>query len=103
MKMIFAAFSIFVATYLLLSIDLSGRPIFSYLYKITAPFSKSIQRSVESLMGKGIVESKEVGGKLFNNSLPKKSTALKKEKAPEENLSEAEKIELNSLIKNYAE
>ncbi|MBY0516127.1 MAG: hypothetical protein K2P81_04420 [Bacteriovoracaceae bacterium] len=102
MKKIFAAFSIFVATYFLLSIDLSGRPVFSYLYDLTSPFSKSLQKSVESLMGKGIVESKEVGGKLFNNSLPKKATILKNEKAPEESLSEAEKIELNSLIKNYA-
>ena len=106
MKKLFMAFGMFAATYLLLSIDLDGKTIFQHLYKSTSPLTVSLQRSIEAMMGRSYDGTREVGKKLFNNSLPQaKAPAVavpKNFKAPEESLSEAERSELNSLIKNYS-
>mgnify|MGYP001107074561 CR=1 FL=1 len=106
MKKLFMAFGMFAATYLLLSIDLDGKTIFQHLYKSTAPLTISLQRSIEAMMGRSYDGTRAVGKQLFNNSLPMTNTPAvvvpKNFKAPEENLSEAERSELNSLIKNYS-
>ncbi len=108
MKKLFMSLGIFISTYFLLSIDISDRTIFAHLYDITSPMTKSIQRYVEGLMGQSLEGGKDIGEKLFNNSVPKKVNspskmlAPLKQTAPAENLSEAEKQELNSLIKNYS-
>lgn len=108
MKKLLMSLGIFLSTYFLLSIDVNDRPLFAHLYDITSPMTKSIQRYVEGLMGQSLESGKDIGEKLFNNSVPKKLNAsdkiiaLKKQTAPAENLSEAEKQELNSLIKNYS-
>ncbi len=108
MKKLFMSLGIFISTYFLLSIDISDRPVFAHLYDITSPITKSIQRYVEGLMGQSLEGGKDIGEKLFNNSVPKrlntaeKILAPQKQTAPAENLSEAEKHELNSLIKNYS-
>ncbi|MFN9111112.1 MAG: hypothetical protein ACK5XN_13700 [Bacteroidota bacterium] len=108
MKKLFMSLGIFISTYFLLSIDVSDRPIFDHLYDITSPLTKSIQQYVEGLMGQSLEGGKDIGEKLFNNSVPKKMNttnkvfAPQKQTAPAEDLSEAEKQELNSLIKNYS-
>ncbi len=108
MKKLIMSLGIFISTYFLLSIDISDRPIFDHLYDITSPMTKSIQRYVEGLMGQSLEGGKDIGEKLFNNSVPKKVNsaskmlAPQKQSAPAESLSEAEKQELNSLIKNYS-
>lgn len=106
MKKLIMSIAVFTATYLLLSIELSGGTLFSHLYSVTAPLTKSAQRMVEAALGKSVDETKSVSKQLFNNTLPQaeKAKALvpQKLKAPEENLSEAEKAELNSLIKTYS-
>jgi len=107
MKKLLLAFGMFAATYLLLSIDLDGRTLFEHLYKVTSPLTVSLQRSIEGMMGRSYEGTREVGKKLFNNSLPENSRPAqvvvpKNFKAPEESLSEAEKKELNNLIKNYS-
>lgn len=106
MKKLLMALGMFAATYLLLSIDLDGRTLFEHLYKITSPLTVSLQRSIEGMMGRSYDGTREVGKKLFNNSLPATKTPAiavpKNFKAPEESLSEAERSELNSMIKNYS-
>ncbi len=107
MKKLFLAFGMFAATYLLLSIYLDGRTLFEHLYKVTSPLSVSLQKSIEAMMGRSYDGTREVGKKLFINSLPENSLPThvavpKNFKAPEESLSEAERSELNSLIKTYS-
>lgn len=107
MKKLLLAFGMFAATYLLLSIDLSGKTLFEHLYKVTSPLTTSLQRSIERMMGRSYDGTRDVGRKLFNNSLPASSRPAqaagpKNFKAPEESLSEAERSELNSMIKNYS-
>jgi hypothetical protein len=107
MKKLLLAFGMFAATYLLLSIDLDGKTLFERLYRVTSPLTVSLQRSIEGMMGRSYDGTREVGRKLFNNSLPESSRPAqaivpRKLKAPEESLSEAERSELNSLIKTYS-
>lgn len=106
MKKLVMSFAVFVATYLLLSIEIGNQPLFSHIYQTTYPATKAVQDMIESAFGKGYSGTKNVGKKLFDNSVPASKSisdmAAKNFKAPEESLSEAEKKELNNLIKNYS-
>lgn len=106
MKKLLMSFAVFAATYLLLSIELSGGTIFGHLYAVTAPLTRSAQRMVEAAFGKGVDGTKSVGKQLFSNTLPAaavpKAMVKPALRAPEESLSEAERAELNSLIKSYS-
>lgn len=106
MKKLVMSLAIFVATYLLLSIEINDRPIFAHLHEWTAPATRGAQDLIQGAFGKGYEGTRSVGKQLFNNTLPATQSAQnlvpKNFKAPEESLSEAEKKELNNLIKNYS-
>ncbi len=102
MKKLVFAFVMFIATFLLLSIELKGRPLFAHLQEWTTPMTRKLQQGGESLLGRRLSDTRQVGQQLFNNSLPQAGKVLENVKAPEESLSEAEKKELDSLIKNYS-
>jgi len=108
MKKLFMAFGMFVATFFLLTIDVGGKTLFEHIYQWAKPLTTSAQAGIEGMMGRGYDGTRSVGQQLFNNSVPTSKTTsgstgpTKKFKAPEEKLSEAEKKELDSLIKGYA-
>ena len=106
MKKLIMSLAIFMATYLLLSIEINDRPIFTHLHGLTSPLTRGAQGLIEGAFGKGYEGTRTVGRQLFNNTLPAAQSARnlvpKNFKAPEESLSEAEKNELNNLIKNYS-
>jgi hypothetical protein len=106
MKKLIMSLAVFAATYLLLSIEISDRPIFAHLHELTSPATRGLQGLVEGAFGKGYEGTRSVGKQLFYNTLPAAQSARnlvpKNFKAPEESLSEAEKKELNNLIKNYS-
>jgi hypothetical protein len=109
MKKLFMACGMFVATFLLLTINVGGKTLFEHLYQMAKPLTTKAQSGIEGVMGRGVEGTRSVGQQLFNNSVPAStqsaipsSGAARNFKAPEEKLSEAEKKELDSLIKGYA-
>ncbi len=103
MKKLVMSLGVFLATYLLLSIEVGQRPIFQHLYGATAPVTKQLQAWAEALVGAGVDGTKTVGSKLFQNTVPEvKAKATKNFKAPEEIISEAEKQKLDNLLKSYS-
>lgn len=104
--------AMFVATYLLLSIEVGNKPLFDRLYSLTSPATRAAQEMVERLAGKGMSGSRKVGQQLFQNSVPVRSSArshssdlaapkAKSLSAPQEHIPEAERQELDDLIKSY--
>lgn len=112
MKKLLSCLAIFTATYLLLSIEVGNRPLFERLYRLTAPLTTSTQRALSHLIGSGISGSRTMGQKLFQNSTPKLSTGIPSNKytapkakspsAPQEDIPEAERRELDELIKGFS-
>lgn len=103
MKKLLFALGMFVATFLLLSIELKGKPLFSHLHEFALPATRGFQRGAEKLVGGGLGRTRDVGEQLFNNTIPKSAVKLPEMiKAPEENIPEAQKKELDSLIKDYS-
>ena len=113
MRKLFSCFAIFTATYLLLSIEIGNKPLFEKLYHVTAPLTSAAQRFIAGLVGSGISGSRTVGNKLFQNSTPRLNSGLQRSiskpvlkakslSAPQENIPEAERRELDDLIKGYS-
>lgn len=101
----------FTATYLLLSIQVGNKPLFQRIYQMTAPATLAAQEFIGEMFGAGVSAGKKVGQKIFQNSLPKASSNSKARfpaqkakglSAPQENIPEAERRELNDLIKSYS-
>ena len=112
------SFAMFTATYLLLSIDIGGRPLFAAFYKLTSPATTAAQSMIEDLIGSGVRSSKKVGHKLFENSVPSLPASRSRAStdsfqtiqsapkpkglsAPQEHIPETERRELDNLIKSY--
>lgn len=102
-----------MATYLLLSIEIGNRPLFSTLYSVTSPLTTAAQKLIGQLVGAGVAGTRSVGEKLFQNSHPKTGVSslipalpaaskAKSPSAPQEDIPEAERRELDDLIKNYS-
>ncbi len=115
MKKLIACLAMFAATFFLLSLDTGGITLFERLHRLAAPVTGGIQRVVGSVLGRGWDGSRAVGRKLFQNSVPNlpsspsratvvnAAAAVKASAAlPQEDLREAERAELRSLIKDYA-
>jgi len=109
LRKLLACFSIFVATYLVLSIEIGGKPLFSTLYRVTAPLTGAAQSFIGRMVDSGMEGTREVGGKLFQNSNPatRAKSALrpivhsKGPSAPQETILEDERRELHDLIKDF--
>lgn len=103
--------AMFTATYLLLSIEVGNRPLFQCIYQLTAPATIAAQEFIGQMFGAGVSATKKVGQKLFQNSLPQSNSVSKgripvsKAKslsAPQEDIPEAERRELDDLIKGFS-
>lgn len=101
MKRILGSIAIFVATFLLLSINLKDKPVFSHIYKYSAPFTFTLQKKVEHIVKFGFDGSKAFSSKIFHNSIPhhKSNTDFRNSLKPQENVSRKDQNELNDLIK----
>lgn len=94
--------------FLVLCININERPLFSYLYNVISPATKYTQNATQSFFKKSFSSTQSYSKKLFDNSVPRvkdsvasKLSANKKGGEPEERITEEEKEELDSLIKNH--
>lgn len=109
MKTVLGIFGIFIATVLLLSIEISGRPIFSHIYRIISPATQTAQNATEDFFDRSMNKTQKYSKKLFDNSVPKVDDAVKSKmsgvkksvKEPLEKITEEEKQELDELIKSH--
>ena len=101
---------ILIAFFFFLTIEVKDKPIFSHIYGIISPATKTVQNATEDLIEKSVDNTQSFSKKLFDNSVPKvkdsvrsKQASLKKRMVaePAERITEKEKEELNSLIKNH--
>jgi len=99
MKKIIGSLAIFVATFLLLSINLQNKPVFSHIYQYSSPLTHGLQKKVEYIVKFGLDGSKAFGSKIFHNSIPHTSKKTILSKKPLEDVTEKEQKELNDLIK----
>ena len=101
MKRIVGSMAIFVATFLLLSINLKEKPVFSHIYKYSAPFTFKLQKKIEHIVKFGFDGSKAFGFKIFHNSIPhhKSNSNFRNSLKPQEEISKKDKSELDDLIK----
>lgn len=101
MKKILGSVAIFIATFLLLSINLKEKPVFSYIYNYSAPLTKGLQQKIEYIVKFGFDGSKAFGSKIFHNSIPqhKGNVDFKNTLKPLEDVSSKDKKELDDLIK----
>jgi hypothetical protein len=67
---IFKAFGFFFVCFLILSIPVSGKPLFDHLFKISKPVGKVIAEKAED----GLDQSRDLGERLFKNSLPRNAS-----------------------------
>lgn len=113
-SMIFKFTIAFTLSYFLLSVNISGKPLFYQLSKFTGPVGDDIQKSISKSIKSSIRKSKELGEQFINSSVPKyvddsiksKQSSVKKSKQLRsknthlirEELRRDEKIELDKLI-----
>lgn len=99
-----------IAIVLLLSITVKDRPLFSHIYEMISPATKSAQNATESFIQKSFSSTQTYSKKLFDNSVPKvkdsvksklSSSSRKQVAEPAERITEEEKAQLDDLIKNH--
>jgi hypothetical protein len=102
MKNLLGSLTIFISTYFLLSIDLKNKTIFDHIYYYTSPYTSILQKKAENFVKFSILNSKDFTVKIFKNSIPSqtKSQTKHSKKAPADSLTEADREELQSLIKD---
>jgi Pyruvate/2-oxoacid:ferredoxin oxidoreductase gamma subunit len=109
-KTIIKVTGLLILLVLVLSIDISGKPLFSYIYKTISPTTKLVQKKAAVILDDSIQSTKTYTQQIFDNSVPKfkdsvksKLSSIKKKtpNEPAENITEDEKEELNDLIKNH--
>ena len=109
MKTIFGIFGIFLATVLLLAIEVKGNPIFGHIYNVISPATQSAQEATENFFDRSVNKTQKYSRKLFDNSVPKVNDAVKSKMSgvrksvqePLEKITPEEKAELDELIKTH--
>jgi hypothetical protein len=94
----------------LLAVDVGGKPIFTHIYQFISPATKQAQKSTSGILEKSISATKDFGKMLFDNSEPRvkdsvksslSSRGKKQVSEPLEKITDEEKSQLDSLIKNH--
>ena len=109
MKTIFSIFGLLVVFLVMLSVEISGKPIFSHIYGVISPATKSAQNATQKFFSKSVDSTQTYSKKLFNNSEPRVRDAVKSKLSstkkmvsePAEKITDEEKKELDQLIKNH--
>lgn len=95
---------------LLLSIEIKDKPIFTHIYGVISPATQYAQNTTEDFFSRSVNKTETYSKKLFDNSVPKVKDSVKSRLAaqkkilveePAERITEQEKKELDSLIKNH--
>jgi hypothetical protein len=68
--MIFKFSLAFILSYLILSVDISGKTIFEYLHSQIAPISRNIHNYVGGELKTSLQKSVDLGRKFFTSSAP---------------------------------
>jgi hypothetical protein len=110
MKKILAVVSIIFFTYLVFSIRIENKPIFTHLFNKTSTITDSLQVNSQKVAKKVGIETKKYSTLIFTNSTPREikdqvnsklsSAKLKGQNVAEE-IKEQEKKELDDLIKEF--
>jgi hypothetical protein len=101
-------FGIFLATTLFLAIELNNQTIFSHIYKVISPGTKSAQSAVENFFDNSIHSTRHYSKKIFDNSVPKvkdsvkskMSGIIKSKNEPLDEIEDRDKEQLDQLIKS---
>ena len=99
---------------LVLSITIRQRTLFNHIYSVISPMTIAAQNATERFFAKSVDSTKSYSKKLFQNSVPamrdtvkSKAAGLKRsfensnEEKPAEEITPAEKQELDSLIRSH--
>lgn len=95
---------------LFLTIEIKDKPIFSHIYGVISPATQYAQNATEDFFSRSVDSTETYSKKIFNNSVPKVKDTVKSKLAaqkkilieePAERITEQEKKELDSLIKNH--
>lgn len=110
MKKVFKIFGVIMSILIVLSISIKDRPVFDYISIYLVPAVKSGQELIEAFAKKSMSLAKIYSHKIFDNSVPKlkdqvgsklSSNQKNYSNPPSEEISPAEKSELDQLIKNH--
>jgi hypothetical protein len=112
MLFIFKSFVYFTLSFIILCIPIRKDPAFIHLYKLTAPYTQQLFKSVKDETLKSIKESKKIGKQALLNITPKKHQdsisntnsgtrkLSKKEQETMDSYTEEEKELLRKILKN---
>ncbi len=112
MKQVLKFFGIAVAVICMLSITISEKTVFSYIYEVISPATKLAQRGAISAYDYSAEQTSAFTKKLFENSVPKVDSVKSKLSStrragsgavgePAELIEPQEKQQLDSLIKTH--
>ncbi len=107
MKTFLRVCGVSIAVVFFLSITISERPIFYYIYTTISPVTNSIQNFTESIFSRSFQSTTAYTKKLFNNSVPKVRDSINSKlsaatkAAPKESITAKEKQQLDELIKSH--
>ena len=93
-------FCAFIVSFLLLSINVSKKPLFYHLKDLVGPLGSDISESVSRSFDRTVDKSSDLGKSLFDNSAPKgNSKALKaKRDKIQEDIKASEQKRLDQVI-----
>jgi hypothetical protein len=92
------------------SMTIRDRPLFSYVYDLISPATKSAQIATEGFLKISLSSTQTYSKKLFDNSVPHLNHPVKSNffasqnveiEHPAERITDEEKSQLNELIKNH--
>jgi hypothetical protein len=108
MKTIIKTFGLLLGFFLLLSITVKGKPLFTHLYGFISPVANYAQSGIENFFSRSLSSTQTYSKKLFDNSVPRmndsvksKLSGSKKIGAPQEDVSSDDQRQLDQLIKNH--
>jgi hypothetical protein len=104
-----------VVTILLLSITISGKPVFTYIYEVISSVTIPAQRGTERLASDSIAAIRKLTLDLFDNSVPKVRDQVKSSLSsparsiapqkysgePQEHIERKDRQQLDALIKSH--
>ncbi len=108
MKPALKIFGILFSFLIFLSVTISDKTIFSYVYDVISPATTYSQDLTGRLLNKSVALAQKYSKKLFDNSVPrmrdsvdsKLSARLKSPVHQEEDIGEEDSAQLDDLIKN---
>lgn len=98
-----SAFVVIILTFWVLSFEYNGKTIFNHFDKKTSTITRPIQNVLTSAIHQGYDVASGWFTLLFKNSVPQNKNSVKSKSlaSPQENVSELDRAELDSLIRSH--